>query len=313
MANNQIGVQHTSTAKTVYAVARNLAGEVARQNTVTCVTYATANLANYAISLTEQGTASRYYAGTFLAFPAGSYDFAIFEQVGGSPAETDTLIGTGGYEWDGTAFMSLAERVGGMLNDGSEVMLLKRLVIENDTSAPAFYVHNSANGNAVKFLAESINSCVIQTNGVGGCISLHLNAPVDGGNALYCYGDGDAGTFYSNAGHGFYSRGGTDKDGFHGVGSGTGYGFSSMPDANGFGSGSGPDATAIAEAILKLDLSTISGEAAHSLINAVRKLRNHWAIVDDVLTVYKEDGSTPAYTQTLTLDVAAIPITGIGS
>src|SRR6185369_4703244 len=63
--------------------------------------------------------------------------------------------------------------------------------------------------------------------------------------------------------------------------------------------------------LLKFDLSTLSGEASHSPLNALRKLRNHWAISSTTLTVYKEDGTTPAYSQTLTATPGADPITAI--
>lgn len=68
---------------------------------------------------------------------------------------------------------------------------------------------------------------------------------------------------------------------------------------------------AIAEAVFKLDLSTLTGEASRSLLNAIRKLRNKWSISGTTLTVYKEDDSTTAYTQDLTATAGADPITGI--
>ena len=67
---------------------------------------------------------------------------------------------------------------------------------------------------------------------------------------------------------------------------------------------------AIADAILKRDVTAISGEAAYSLLNAIRMLRNKWATPGGVLTVYAEDGTTIKWTRTLTTDAAAIPITG---
>lgn len=69
--------------------------------------------------------------------------------------------------------------------------------------------------------------------------------------------------------------------------------------------------TAIATEIFKLDLSTITGEAARSLLNAIRKLRNKWSISGTTLSVFKEDGSTVAYTQPLTPTAGADPITGV--
>ena len=75
--------------------------------------YVTANLANYAISLVQQGTGSTYYEGTFpAAIVAGAYGISAKGQVGGSPAESDPTIGMQpDYEWNGTATFPLADLV----------------------------------------------------------------------------------------------------------------------------------------------------------------------------------------------------------
>lgn len=87
--------------KNVYALVRNATGAV--WNSSAFVSYATANLATYAITLTEQGTASGYYAGSFPAVSAGIYGVVAFERGGGAPAEGDRLIAGGDLHWDGTA------------------------------------------------------------------------------------------------------------------------------------------------------------------------------------------------------------------
>jgi hypothetical protein len=63
--------------------------------------------------------------------------------------------------------------------------------------------------------------------------------------------------------------------------------------------------------VLTRDWSSVSGEAARSLLNAARTLRNRVVIADGVISVYKEDGTTVAYTLTATTDGAATPIVGI--
>lgn len=68
--------------------------------------------------------------------------------------------------------------------------------------------------------------------------------------------------------------------------------------------------TSIATALLTLDLSTVTGEAARSVLNAVRFLRNKWSILLGVLTVTKEDDTTAAWTASVTTDSSAQPITG---
>lgn len=62
--------------------------------------------------------------------------------------------------------------------------------------------------------------------------------------------------------------------------------------------------------ILKTDWNTINGEATFSVLNALRFLRNKRTISGTTLTVYEENGTTPAYTLTLTTDSSALPIVG---
>jgi len=71
-----------------------------------------------------------------------------------------------------------------------------------------------------------------------------------------------------------------------------------------------PSAVAIADAILKRDFSAVSGEAARSMLNALRFSRNKWAIVGGVLTVYKENDSTVAWTAPVTT-TAGDPVSGV--
>ena len=66
--------------------------------------------------------------------------------------------------------------------------------------------------------------------------------------------------------------------------------------------------TEIADAILKRDMSAVTGEAARSMLNALRFLRNKWAIAAGTLTVRKEDDTTSAWTAALTTDPSAEPI-----
>jgi hypothetical protein len=68
---------------------------------------------------------------------------------------------------------------------------------------------------------------------------------------------------------------------------------------------------AIADALLKRDLSGMTGEAARSPLNALRLLRNKWDIAAGTLTVYKEDDASSAWTGTVTANAAASPITTV--
>lgn len=75
-----------------------------------------------------------------------------------------------------------------------------------------------------------------------------------------------------------------------------------------------PNATglaAIADAILKRDWTSVTGEASRSVLNALRFLRNKWYIVGATLHVTKEDDATDAWTGALSTQAGADPITGV--
>jgi hypothetical protein len=65
-----------------------------------------------------------------------------------------------------------------------------------------------------------------------------------------------------------------------------------------------PTATANADALLKRDMSAVTGEAARSPLNAFRWLRNKWSLSGGTLTVYKEDDATTAWTGAQTTSVS---------
>ena len=97
---NEIHCAHRATGKTLYALIRNATGSV--WNGTIFTAYATANLWTYTVYFTEQGTASRYYTGTFPSVAAGIYNIAVYERPGGSAAEGDPLVATGSIYWDGS-------------------------------------------------------------------------------------------------------------------------------------------------------------------------------------------------------------------
>lgn len=68
--------------------------------------------------------------------------------------------------------------------------------------------------------------------------------------------------------------------------------------------------TEIADGLLKRDMSAVSGESARSPLNALRFLRNKWAIAAGTLSVKKEDDSTEAWNSAMSTDAAAVPIIG---
>lgn len=98
----EIQAPYGTTAATLYAIVRNSVGQ-AYHTTNGFEAYQTANLASYKIALTEQGTASRVYVGTFPVISAGVYGVVVRVQAGGSPAESDVIVAAGNIEWGGTA------------------------------------------------------------------------------------------------------------------------------------------------------------------------------------------------------------------
>lgn len=93
-------VAHTATGATLYAIIRDSLGDVWDTTTTTFVTYTTADLANYAILLAEQGTASRYYRCDIPGTNPGYLHATIYEMAGGTPAEGDLLVDNQVVEWN---------------------------------------------------------------------------------------------------------------------------------------------------------------------------------------------------------------------
>jgi hypothetical protein len=71
-----------------------------------------------------------------------------------------------------------------------------------------------------------------------------------------------------------------------------------------------PTAIQNADALLKRDMSAVTGEAARSPLNALRWLRNKWSISGGTLTVTKENDVDSAWTATVTT-TASNPTTGL--
>jgi len=69
-------------------------------------------------------------------------------------------------------------------------------------------------------------------------------------------------------------------------------------------------ATEIADEILKRDWTSVSGEAARSMLNALRSLRNRVYISGSTFIVCEEDDSTVAYSGPVTTTPGADPVTG---
>ena len=90
---------------TAYAVINNASGQ--RWNGTAFETFNGANWSNYVNALTEDrysGNGTGYYKAVFpSSILAGRYTFTFYQQLGGSPALGDTVIGSGGpMYWTGS-------------------------------------------------------------------------------------------------------------------------------------------------------------------------------------------------------------------
>lgn len=105
------------TGWTVYVQIRNPLGLIWNTSgTPQFENYATANIADYDIVLVEQGTASKSYVGDFPSAIDASifgapYLITVFRRIGGSPAETDSIIGTGYYDKTPTHVAAAANKI----------------------------------------------------------------------------------------------------------------------------------------------------------------------------------------------------------
>ena len=99
----ELQVNYTS-GSVVYAHVRSAVGTI--WNGSALESYVTANIANYKIACTEQGSASGYYTATFPGAVAGVYAVTYKQQMGGSPAESDPTIAVELFHWDGTVHVA---------------------------------------------------------------------------------------------------------------------------------------------------------------------------------------------------------------
>jgi len=91
--------------RTIYAVVFNPTGKVWNTSSEEFETYATANRADYDIPLTEQGTSSGIYIGSFPSAitASGTYQWVSYIQDGGTPSESDNRADSGEVDWTGSA------------------------------------------------------------------------------------------------------------------------------------------------------------------------------------------------------------------
>ncbi len=145
----ELQVAYGLTGRTLYSVLRNAVGQAFNQSGPTFETYATANLSLYAITMTEQGVASRFYVGNMPTIAAGIYDATAYDQVGGSPAEGDQLAGFGPLQWNGTALLSEYAGIFAVGNVSGGVPLASGQLVSIYSGQLSGQVVNLLSGNSV--------------------------------------------------------------------------------------------------------------------------------------------------------------------
>lgn len=100
----------SNTGKVLYFQVFNRIGQVWDTSDLAFEAYATAQIANYKVTMTEQGSASGIYEGSFPStIVAGVYNIVIYSQPGGSPAETDPKVAVGEFQWNGSFAAPLSD------------------------------------------------------------------------------------------------------------------------------------------------------------------------------------------------------------
>lgn len=95
--------------------------------------YSSADIANYATLLSEEGAAGSYVGNFPTAIAQGSYGLVARQRVGGVVAESDPIVATGNLDWTGTAVgVPQYDPTTGLLNVNMEPVL--DLVIEDGWS-----------------------------------------------------------------------------------------------------------------------------------------------------------------------------------
>lgn len=167
-----IQAQHTTSGANLYALVRAADGTI--WNGAALEAYLTANLGNYDLPMTEQGTASRFYAVNVPALAAGWYSAQVYVRAGGAPAETDTLVGVGDFEWTGSAFVKLGAPAGASVSADIAAVKTQTAAIEVDTQdlqsrTPAALVGGriDANVGAISGDATAADNLEAATDGTG--------------------------------------------------------------------------------------------------------------------------------------------------
>lgn len=175
----EIVFSHT-TGRTCYAQVWNNVGQIYNTASAAFQAYATANIADYDIAATEQGTASGIYVASMPAVAAGVYGVVAKERAGGSPAESDTVVGEGDILWDGSIVgLSLTPTgVDGILDEDVEGAFSLRESMRLANSANAGKLSGASTANVlIRDVADTKNriNATVDSNGNRTAITLDVS------------------------------------------------------------------------------------------------------------------------------------------
>lgn len=169
------------TGRTVYAQVRNAVGQIWNTSSVAFESYTTANIANYKIALTEQGTASGQYVGTFPSqITVGVYGITAFLQAAGAVAEGDQPLGgdphfswTGTVVSAGTAYLPQAQAGAntGLLISGTNtgpMSISGGVTFSNSTGSGFTCSSSGSNGNGINCTGNGTGDGLAATGGATG-------------------------------------------------------------------------------------------------------------------------------------------------
>lgn len=164
---------------TCYFTVRNRVGQIWNTSSGLFEAYNAANWANYAVSTTEQGS-SATFAGNFPStIVAGIYGIVAISQIGGTPAETDTPIASGEFQWNGTVSLPLSDLVtSGQFGQNSPIPIYRGQMVKN------FPIRLVSSADHVTPLTSGILSGQVSRDGAAFTV-LQSGAFTEIGNGFY--------------------------------------------------------------------------------------------------------------------------------
>lgn len=173
------------TGVTVYAQVWNSIGQIWNTASSAFQAYNTANIADYDIALTEQGTASGKYIGDMPALSAGLYGIEAFRRAGGSPAETDIPVAVGAITWNGSVAVG---QVGVLFEAEPEVQ-------KNDVGRVLVVEFLDESGNVIDISSATTKQIVFRKPG-GALLTKSGTFHTDGTDGLLNYTTAKPGGVY---------------------------------------------------------------------------------------------------------------------